>query len=220
LGNTSAPATVDYGTSDGTANSPTDYLTSSGTLHFGAGETFKTFPISLVDDVYVEGSETVKLSLSNPTGGVFLGSPSIATLTIVDNDTIAPSPPQLILDESGPGSNQASALDSILLLRDPFRVLSVAEWFNPGPDRNTRVIIFVANLRLNQGETSSSVVLNLIGSNNQSYDVAAEDMRLVPNSDFAQVTFRLPDNLSAGACTVKVKAHGQFSNSAIIRIGP
>jgi hypothetical protein len=81
------------------------------------------------------------------------------------------------------------------------------------------VIIFVADLRLNQGETSSSVVLNLIGSNNQSYDVAAEDMRLVPNSDFAQVTFRLPDNLSAGACTVKVKAHGQFSNSAIIRIG-
>ena len=167
LGNTSAPATVDYGTSDGTANSPTDYLTSSGTLHFGAGETFKTFAVPIVDDLYVEGSETVKLSLSNPTGGAFPGSPSIATLTIVDNDTIAPSPPQLILDESGPDPNQAAALDSLLFLRDPFPVQSVAEWLNLGSDRNTRVIVFVANLRLNQGETASSVVVSRNGKNTE-----------------------------------------------------
>ncbi len=216
LGSTSAPATVDYGTSDGTANSPADYLSSSGTLHFGAGETFKTFYLPIVDDVYVEGNETIGLSLSNPTGGAFLGSPNIATLTIVDNDTISPFPPQLILDTSGPGPNQAAALDSLLLLRDPFPVQSVANWLSFGPDRNTRVIIFVANLRLNLGETSSSVVVNLIGSNNQSYDVAAEDVRLAPNTDFAQVTFRLPDTLAPGACTVTVKAHGQFSNPAII----
>jgi len=219
LGSTSAPATVDYATSDGTANSPADYLSSSGTLHFGAGETFKTFSVPIVDDVYVEGNETIELSLSNPTGGAFLGSPNMATLTIVDNDTIASSPPQLILDESGPDPNQVAALDSLLCLRDPFPVQSVAGWLNLGSDRNTRVIIFVANLRLNPGETSASVVVNLIGSN-QSYDVPAEDVRLAPNSDFAQVTFRLPDTLAPGACTVTVKAHSQISNSAIIRIGP
>lgn len=220
LGNTSAPATVDYGASNGTANSPTDYLTSSGTLNFGAGETFKTFALPIIDDLYVEGNETVKLSLSNPTGGAFSGSPNIATVTIVDNDTIAALLPQLILDESGPDANQAAALDSILLLRDPFHVQSVAAWLDLGADRNTRVLVFAANLKLNQGETASAVVLNLVGSNSQSYDVAAEDVRLLPNSDFAQVTFRLPDNLSAGSCTVKVKANGQVSNSGIIRIQP
>jgi uncharacterized repeat protein (TIGR01451 family) len=219
LGNTSAPATVDYGTSDGTANSPAKYLPSSGTLHFGAGETFKTFSVPIVDDVYVEGNETIELSLSNPTGSAFLGSPNIATLTIVDNDTITSSPPQLILDESGPDPNQAAALDSLLCLRDPFPVQGIAAWLNLGSDRNTRVIIFVANLRLNPGETSSSVVVNLIGSN-QSYDVPAEDVRLAPNTDFAQVTFRLPNSLAPGACTITVKAHSQISNSAIIRIGP
>ncbi|HEY5074184.1 MAG TPA: hypothetical protein VII34_05755, partial [Pyrinomonadaceae bacterium] len=148
-----------------------------------------------------------------------LGSPNMATLTIVDNDTIASSPPQLILDESGPDPNQAAALDSLLCLRDPFPIQSVAGWLNLGSDRNTRVIIFVANLRLNPGETSASVVVNLIGSN-QSYDVPAEDVRLAPNTEFAQVTFRLPNTLAPGACTVTVKAHSQISNSAIIRIGP
>src|SRR5713226_7165161 len=49
LGSTAAPATVDYGTSDGTANSPINYITTSGTLTFGAGETFNTFPIPVVD---------------------------------------------------------------------------------------------------------------------------------------------------------------------------
>jgi len=126
----------------------------------------------------------------------------------------------LILDESGPGPNQAAALDSLLLLRDPFPVHSVAAWLTFGPDRNTRVMVFVANLQLSPGETASAVVVNLIDSNSQSYDVATDDMRLDLITGFAQVTFRLPDTLSLGACTVKVKAHGQVSNSAIIRIGP
>jgi hypothetical protein len=93
-----------------------------------------------------------------------------------------------------------------------------ADLLNLGSDRNTRVIVFVTNLQLAQGETSSSIVVNLIDSNNQSYDVPAEDVRLVPNFDFTQVIFRLPDNLSAGTCTIKIKAHGQVSNTGTIRI--
>jgi len=220
LGSTAAPATVDYATSDGTATSPSDYLATSGTLHFAAGETFKTFYVPIVDDLFVEGNETVKLSLSNPTGGAFLGSPNTATLTIVDNDVITPSPPQLILEESGPDPNEAAAFDSLLFLRDPFHVQSVASWLDLGPDRNTRVTIFAANLKLNLGETASAVVVHLVDNSNQSYDVTAEDVRVVPNFDLAQVTFRLPDNLSAGVCIVTVKAHGQVSNTGVVRIVP
>lgn len=126
----------------------------------------------------------------------------------------------LILEEMGPDPNQAVALDSLLLVRDPFQVLSIADWLSFGPDRNTRVTVFVANLQLNQGETSSAVVVNLIDSNNQSYDVPAEDVRLDLITGFAQVSFRLPDTLSPGVCVVQVKAHGQVSNSATIHIGP
>ncbi|HXM51120.1 MAG TPA: Ig-like domain repeat protein, partial [Pyrinomonadaceae bacterium] len=127
---------------------------------------------------------------------------------------------QLILDESGTDPNQAAALDSLLLLRDPFPVHSIAAWLTFGPDRNTRVMVFVANLQLGSGESAAAVVVNLIDSNNQSIDVPAEDVRLNPITGFAQVTFRLPDPLSAGACAVKVKAHGHVSNSATIQIGP
>lgn len=125
---------------------------------------------------------------------------------------------QLALDESGPASDQAAALDSVLLLRDPFAVVNSTNLLNLGADRNTRIMVFVTNLQLAQGETPSSVVINLVGSNNQSFDVPAEDVRAVLNSQFTQVTFRLPDNLSAGACKVAVKAHQQVTNTGTIRI--
>ena len=51
----------------------------------------------------------------------------------------------------------------------------------------------------------------------QSY-LAAEDVRSVNNFAFTQVTFRLPDNLSTGTCVIRIKAHGQISNSGTIRI--
>jgi len=132
--------------------------------------------------------------------------------------TPTPSPIQLILDQSGPDANQAAALDSVLFLRDPFQVVNSADQLNPGTDRNTRLIIFVTNLQLAQGEPSSSVVVNLTDSNNQSYDIAVEDVRPVLNFGFTQVIFRLPDNLSVGTCTIKVKAHAQVSNAGTIRI--
>src|SRR5262249_57929176 len=74
------------------------------------------------------------------------------------------------------------------------------------------------NLQLLPGEPSSNVVVNLVDSSNQSFDVPAEDIRSVPNFDFVQVIFRLPNNLAVGTCIVKVKAHGQVTNSASIRI--
>ncbi len=73
----------------------------------------------------------------------------------------------------------------------------------------------MTNLQLAQGE---SVVVNLVDSQNQSYDITAEDVRPVPNFNFTQVIFRLPDTLAAGACTITVKAHSQVSNSGTMRI--
>ena len=130
-----------------------------------------------------------------------------------------PIPVQLILETSGPVTGAAAALDALLFLRDPFPIVNPANLFNSGVDRNTRVIVFVMNLQLAQGETAASVIVNLTGSNNQIFDVPAEDVRVLPNVDFTQVIFRLPDNLSAGTCTIRIKAHGQVSNAGTIRIG-
>jgi len=109
-------------------------------------------------------------------------------------------------------------VDPVLFTRDPFPVLNGADLLNLETDRNTRVILFVTNLQLGPGEPSSSVIVNLTDSNNQSYDLAAEDVRPVPNFTFTQVIFRLPDNLPVGTCAVTVKAHGQSSNAGTFRI--
>lgn len=77
---------VDYGTSNGTASAGADYDGVSGTLTFHNGEVSKTFVVSILDDSVAEDEKTVKLTLSNPTGGAVLGTPSTATLTIEDSD--------------------------------------------------------------------------------------------------------------------------------------
>ena len=91
-GDTSGTFSVNYATSDGTAGQRSDYLATSGTLSFAVGETSKTFTISIIDDAYVEGSETINLTLSNPNPStLLLPSPATATLTILDNDTATPT---------------------------------------------------------------------------------------------------------------------------------
>ena len=80
----SAASSVDYATSDGTATAGVDYDASAGTLDFAAGETRKTVAVMVHDDAHNEGSETLTLTLSNPSGAV-LGDAS-ATGTINNTD--------------------------------------------------------------------------------------------------------------------------------------
>ncbi len=87
-GSLSAPATVEYATTDGTATDRGDYNTTIGRLRFAAGEGSKSFAVLVTDDAYAEGTESLNLTLSNPTGGPALGPPSIASLSITDNDAV------------------------------------------------------------------------------------------------------------------------------------
>src|SRR5882724_9698937 len=95
-GDASGAATVNFNTFDesaaGHASQKSDYEIALGKVSFAPGETSKTVRILIVNDTFVEGNETVNLALSNPTGtGVGLGTPNQAELTIVDNDSVAPT---------------------------------------------------------------------------------------------------------------------------------
>jgi hypothetical protein len=74
--------TVNYATSDGTAQADTDYTATSGTLTFGAGVTSRRFSIPILKNTLGGAARTVILTLSNPGGGATLGSPSTAALMI------------------------------------------------------------------------------------------------------------------------------------------
>jgi len=201
-------------TASGTATQFNDFVGFNSNITFQPGQTTRTFNISLIGDTNPELDETFFVNLSQPNAVTIADGQGIGT--ILDDDTL-----RLALEEAGPVQPQAAAFDAWLFVRDPFRVKSSADWFNPlFTDRNTRVITFAENLQLNQGETASSVIVNLVDANNQSFDVPAEDVRAVPNVGLTQVLFRLPDNLAPGVCKVAIKAHAQTSNIGNIRIAP
>jgi uncharacterized delta-60 repeat protein len=90
-------ASVEYATSDaaglalcnaggGNASARCDYTAAGGKLTFAPGEVSKTFTIPIVNDVFVESPETLTVTLSDAVG-VTLGAPSLATVTIMDDDT-------------------------------------------------------------------------------------------------------------------------------------
>ncbi|HEX2269312.1 MAG TPA: M12 family metallo-peptidase, partial [Pyrinomonadaceae bacterium] len=126
-------------------------------------------------------------------------------------------PLQLVLEQSGPSSTQAAAMETLFRTRDPFAILKPT-LLNPSLDKNTRIAVFAANLQLSPGQPPSVVVVNLVDKNNQSFDVTAEAVAPLLGSPFSQVIFRLPTNLASGVCTIAIKAHGQTSNAGTIRI--
>ncbi len=76
---------VNYATSDGSAVVGADYFATSGKLTFNAGETSKSFTVTIINDANGESNETVTLTLSSAKDAA-LGTPSTATITIMDND--------------------------------------------------------------------------------------------------------------------------------------
>ncbi|MCI0681759.1 MAG: FG-GAP-like repeat-containing protein, partial [Gemmataceae bacterium] len=91
--------TVDYATASGTAISGVDFTSTSGTLTFtDGGPTLVAFNIPIIEDTLDEYNETFTITLSNISGGT-LGSPSVHTVTINDDDE-PPGPADGCLDGS------------------------------------------------------------------------------------------------------------------------
>jgi hypothetical protein len=90
IGGSAGAVSVNYATTNGTATAPGDYTAASGTLNFANAQTSATFPITINNDATYESDETFNVTLSTPTGGATLGTPSSAVVTIT-NDDAAPN---------------------------------------------------------------------------------------------------------------------------------
>lgn len=78
---------VSYATANGTATAPADFIATSGTLAWPAGDAApKTFSVTLVNDAVAESTKTFTATLSNPTGTATLGATATATVTLLDDD--------------------------------------------------------------------------------------------------------------------------------------
>jgi CSLREA domain-containing protein len=93
---TNADAGVPCSTANGVASPKCDFTAALGTLSFAVGETSKSFTVLISQDSFVEGPETITLTLSNPTNNAALGTSSMS-VTITDDVT---EPPGNIIDDA------------------------------------------------------------------------------------------------------------------------
>ena len=159
-----APATgftVGY-TVGGTATSGSDYTAPSGSLSVAAGQITVTIPVAVTDDsVTSEGSETVILTLSSNGSGYELGSRTVHTLSINDND----------------GTPTASFnTSSATIMEGPNKSQSVRINFSPAPSSNITLRYGVGGTAtagsdyntmsgsktVTAGSTSTTITINII----------------------------------------------------------
>ena len=76
----SGALTVDYATSDGSAQAGVDYTGASGTLTFQAGESSRTIEVTVLDDSHDDDGETLTLTLSNPSSGRLTDAEATGTI--------------------------------------------------------------------------------------------------------------------------------------------
>ncbi len=124
LSNPSATATTVTYTVAGSATAGTDYTALAGTANIPALSTSFDIAVAVIDDVVVEGSETVDVTVTNVTGPVTLGATLNALNTIADNDNATVSIANTVNgDEAGAASGTltvtqtlASATDTVIAL--------------------------------------------------------------------------------------------------------
>ena len=85
------PVTVKYATSDGTATAGSDYTATSGTLTFAAGQISQTVNVPVLGDAAVEPDETLKLTLSAPSGATLANAQATGTIRNDDAGQVTPS---------------------------------------------------------------------------------------------------------------------------------
>ncbi len=85
------PFTIDYGTSNGSATAGADYQTTNGQLTFQPGQTTKLIQVPIVSDLDDETpppTETMTLTLSNPSSPFVTLAQAVATGTLHDDDNL------------------------------------------------------------------------------------------------------------------------------------
>jgi len=86
IGDTNVTFSVDFGTTNGTAQAGINFSNTVGTLTFTNGEVLKSILVPLIYDPMVTGDLSFTMGLSNPTAGGLVTAPAITTVVIHDAD--------------------------------------------------------------------------------------------------------------------------------------
>jgi dipeptidyl aminopeptidase/acylaminoacyl peptidase len=128
---------------------------------------------------------------------------------------LAPTFTPTLITEAG--TDNALALDSVTLTRDPFNVSNAN---NLGQDQRARIMLFAVYTELMPGEEASAVTARAEDSQHVVHPLTVEYVGRVPGLAWlTQVNVRLPEELAGtGDVMVSISLHGTTSNKAILRI--
>ncbi|EMI19186.1 Na-Ca exchanger/integrin-beta4 [Rhodopirellula maiorica SM1] len=155
----------------GTASNGSDFMMGQQSLRFEVGTSTANLPIEIIDDSLIEATETIRISLTPPTG-YDLGANSTLTISITDNDSSVPVEPVVDFSTvaqtiSEDGGNVAisvalsAASESEIVI--PFAVNGTAT-------AGTDYTISSSPLRIPAGATSGTIVVTVISDTESEAD--------------------------------------------------
>ena len=211
---------VNYATSNGTATGASgatnDYTPTTGTLTFAAGVTSQTFTIPITNDLTLEPTETINLTLSAPVG-IALGSQPTATLSIVDNDV-----PSINFELAAKSAIESTTSASFKVLLSGVSSQTITVHFalsggtaTSGADFN----LTDGNLTFAPGETfktiTFSVVNDLLDENNETVALALSAPTNAILGTSASATYTILDNDIAPAAKLDFRTSAGRITTAV-----
>ncbi|MBD2492629.1 Calx-beta domain-containing protein, partial [Aulosira sp. FACHB-615] len=191
-GGTNGDVSVILTLSNGSAIAPDDYFNTPTNVTFASGETSKTINIPIVNDTVYEPTETINLTLSNPTNSAILGTQVNAVISIIDNDavpgTIAFSQATYSVNENGTPISQVTLTRTggsdgeVSVLLTPSGGSATA----PDDYNNTPITVIFTN-----AETSKTVSIPIV---NDSKFEANETINLILSNATGGATIGIQNN--------------------------
>jgi subtilisin family serine protease len=156
-------ATVEISASDASATND-DYQAINETITFAHGETEQQITVTLIDDSVYEGDESFTVTLANPSDRSSVNDPSVATVTIVEDDPMPPAGDFALSDaEFSIDENAASLTITINRVNGDFGDASV-EVSTSGNSATAGSDFEAVNEKVifAEGETSKQITIALI----------------------------------------------------------
>jgi Concanavalin A-like lectin/glucanases superfamily/Carboxypeptidase regulatory-like domain len=120
---------------------------------------------------------------------------------------------------SRPNSTRAVAMDSVEFTPEPFSAKSSS--FLCGPDKSTRIMIFVLNLSLTSGETSTAVTADAEDASHRRYNLVVEHVGPIARHEWmSAVILRLDQDMGdTGDVLIQLTYQNVKSNRVRIGVG-
>ncbi len=192
--------TVDFATANGTATAGSDYVATSGTLTFAAGQTSKTVTVLVNGDVTVEQAETLFLNLTNPSGATISDAQGLGTITNDDTALVTINDTTITEGNSGATnmvftislSNPSASTITVDFATASGTALAGSDYvttsgtltFAAGQVTKTVTVVALGDLTVEQAET---LFLNLTNPSGATIS-DAQGLGTITNDDTALVT--------------------------------